>query len=324
MLLGMRTFRSRSKYTLLARLKSSTMTLVSWALGCRTYSSAPLSRINCTVNAPCSPRPCSVHEACTSVTWRTLIVCSVCCSATYSPFFCAIDNSVRPFVPAADGFKLVERLLGFRAGCLARPLEVFVVEAHRVPDGVPGLLGIGEVAHVHLLAFQHLVVLEEALQLRQPVLRELAVMFVGAVLGVVEVDADYLLVALAFVDHVHHPDRARPQDAERLDRFLHQDQHVERVVVITQGPRNKAVVGRVDHGRVQDTVHLQEARLLVQLVLNPGAFGDLDQGRKLLGGRVPDRNVMPGMCHLGNSSRRFTCQHATPFGLRWSAFQLTS
>src|SRR5918998_1291333 len=88
------------------------MTLVSCALGCRTYSSAPLSRINCTVNAPCSPRPCSVHEACTSVTWRTLIVCSVCCSATYSPFFRAIDNySVRPFVPATEGFKLVERLL---------------------------------------------------------------------------------------------------------------------------------------------------------------------------------------------------------------------
>src|SRR5215211_2293097 len=119
------------------------MTLVSWALGCRTYSSAPLSRINCTVNAPYSPRPCSVHEACTSVTWRTLIVCSVCCSATYSPFFRAIDYySVRPFVPATEGFKLVGRLLCFRAGRLAHPLEVLFVEVHRVPDGVFGLTGV--------------------------------------------------------------------------------------------------------------------------------------------------------------------------------------
>src|SRR5215216_2091203 len=279
------------------------MTLVSWALGCRTYSSAPLSRINCTVNAPYSPRPCSVHEACTSVTWRTLIVCSVCCSATYSPFFRAIDYySVRPFVPAAEGFKPPAALLYFRVRDLARTVEVLVVEAHRVLDGVPGVLGVGEVAHGYFLAFEHLVVLEEALEFRQPVLRELAVLAVGVVLGVVEVDADYLLVVLAFIHHMHHPDRTRPQDAERLDRLLHQHQHVERVVVIPQGLRDKAVVGRVDHGR------------------------------KLLGSVLPDRNVVPGMGHFINSFRNqlvstlrpsgSACQHGGSAAL--SALQLVS
>src|SRR5215218_4872606 len=222
MLLGTRTFRSRSKCTLLARLKSSSCTLASWAVGCRTYSSAPLSRINCTVKAPCSPRPCSVHEICTSVTWRTLIVCSVCCSATRSPFFRAIGNSVRRLCPQGGRLNSPARSLCLRSRGAARLVEVLIVEAHSVPDGVLRLLRVGELANIHLLAFQHLVVLEEAPELSQPMLWQLAVMFVGAVLRVVEVDADYLLVVLALVDHVHHPDGTRPQDAERLDRFLHQ------------------------------------------------------------------------------------------------------
>ena len=110
--------------------------------------------------------------------------------------------------------------------------EVLVVEAYRVPDGIFGRLWVVEFAHIHLLALQHLVVLVEALELRQTVLWELAVVFVGAVLGVVGVDADDLLAALAFVDHVHHPDRACTQQAKGLDRFLHQDAHVEWIAVV--------------------------------------------------------------------------------------------
>src|SRR5215208_2726938 len=237
------------------------MTLVSSAVGCKTYSSAPLSRINCTVKAPCSPRPCSVHEICTSVTWRTLIVCSVCCSATRSPFFRAIGNSVRRLCPQGGRLNSPARSLCLRSRGAARLVEVLIVEAHSVPDGVLRLLRVGELANIHLLAFQHLVVLEEAPELNQPMLWQLAVMFVGSVLRVVEVDADYLLVVLALVHHVHHPDRAHPQEAERLDRFLHQYKHVERVVIVPQSPWDKSVVGGVDHGRVQDTVDLQEPRL---------------------------------------------------------------
>jgi hypothetical protein len=43
---------------------------------------------------------------------------------------------------------------------MTRVGKVLVVEANRVPDGVFGRLWIGEFAHVHLLAFQHLVVLD--------------------------------------------------------------------------------------------------------------------------------------------------------------------
>src|ERR671926_20217 len=143
------------------------MTLVSSAVGCRTYSSAPLSKINCTVKAPCSPRLRSVHEICTSVTWRTLMVCSVRCSATQSPLYHAIDNSVRRLCPQGRYLNSPTHLLRARSG------EVLVVQAHRMPDGVYCLRWVGEVAHVHLFAFQHLVVLEEALELCQSVLRQL-------------------------------------------------------------------------------------------------------------------------------------------------------
>ena len=71
---------------------------------------------------------------------------------------------------------------------------MLLVEPDRVPDGVFGYLWIGEVAYIYLFAFQHLIVLEEAPELDQPVLRQLAVVFVGAVLGVVEVDADCLYI----------------------------------------------------------------------------------------------------------------------------------
>src|SRR5215207_9417416 len=305
---NIKTFRSRSKKTVPACLNSSMCTLASSAVGRRTYSSAPLSRMSCIVKAPGSPRLCSDHETCASVTWRTLIDFSVCCSATGYSF--PVCDSVRLSCPKGIRLNSPARSLCFGTGGVTSTGEVLVVEAYRVPDGVFGLLRIGEVAHVHLLAFQHLVVLEEPLELSQPVLRQLAVMFVGSVLRVVEVDADYLLVALAFVDHVHHPDRARPEQAKGLDRFLHQDKHVERIVVVPQSPWDKAVVGRVDHGRVQDTVDLQQPRLLVELVLDPGAFGDLDQSCELLRGFVTDRYVVPGMRHLDSSFRRIGSQGA--------------
>src|SRR5215213_3368930 len=165
------------------------------------YSWAPLSRMSCIVKAPGSPRSCSDHETCASVTWRTRIVCSVCCSAMTLPSSLPLCPT---FLPAADTSKLADSLY-FRAGSVACLGEVIVVEAHRVPDGVFGFFRVGEVANVYLLALQHLVVLEKALELRQPVLWQLAVVFIGAVLRVVEVDADDLFVALTVVDHVHHP-----------------------------------------------------------------------------------------------------------------------
>src|SRR5919107_1882751 len=104
MSLGMRTLFPRSKYTVPVLSKSFSMTLVSSAVGRRTYSSAPSSRINCTVKEPRSPRSCSVHEACTSVTRRTWICCSMFCSATEPSFLLAL-RVVASFVPVRSRSK---------------------------------------------------------------------------------------------------------------------------------------------------------------------------------------------------------------------------
>src|SRR5215203_886210 len=208
-----------------------------------------------------------------------------------------------------------------RASCLrGRTLagqgEVLLVEVHRVADRVDGLLGTLEVTHVHLFALQHLVVLEEALQLVHPVRGKLFVVLEIPVLRVVEVDTNDLLVVLALVHHVHHPYRAHPHDTQGLDGLLHHHEQVEGVVVVAQGARDKAVVGGVDHGGVQNAVYLQEPRVLIQLVLDLRAFGDLDQGVELLGGLFSCGDVVPGMSHLKNSSRGRCRPRASEIGER--------
>ena len=172
-----------------------------------------------------------------------------------------------------------------------------------MPDGRLGLLRVREVLDVDLLALELLVVLEKTLQLVEAVLGQLVVALVGAVLGVLQGHADDLLVVLAIVDHAHHAYGPHDHQAQRLHGLLHEDEHVERVAVVAQGPGNKPLVGRVVDGRVEDAIHLQETRVLVQLVLHLRALGDLDQRLKLPGGVLPYLHVVPGMRHL-HSSRR--------------------
>lgn len=56
---------------------------------------------------------------------------------------------------------------------------------------------------------------------------------------------------------------------------LHEDEDVHGVIVLAERPGDEAVVVRVDDGRVEDPVHLDEPRLLVQLVLHLAPLGDL-------------------------------------------------
>src|SRR5918994_1657606 len=104
MLLKMSTCRSRSKYMVSDIEKRSIKASASSAGGRMAYSSAPLSSINCIVKEPGSPRSCSVHEACTSVTRRTWICCSMFCSATEPSFLLAL-RVVASFVPVRSRSK---------------------------------------------------------------------------------------------------------------------------------------------------------------------------------------------------------------------------
>lgn len=54
------------------------------------------------------------------------------------------------------------------------------------------------------------------------------------VLRVVGVDGDDFVVAFPLVDHLHHADGLRAQEGHGHDGFLHQDEDVERVVVLAE------------------------------------------------------------------------------------------
>ena len=61
-----------------------------------------------------------------------------------------------------------------------------------------------------------------------------------------------------------------------MDRpHLHEDEDVHGVIVLAERPGDEAVVVRVHDGGVEDPVHLDEPRLLVQLVLDLAPLGDL-------------------------------------------------
>ena len=165
---------------------------------------------------------------------------------------------------------------------------------------VAGAVGAGDDVDLDGLAFEVLVVLEEALKLALAVTGQLIDVGVGGVLGIVDVDGDDLLVALAFVEHVEDADRPSAKDAHGHHRLLHPHQDVEGVVVLTEGLGDEAVVGRIDHRRVQDAIDLQEPGGLVELVLDLAALGDLDQRPQLAGCVGADVHVVPGMAHGGS------------------------
>ncbi len=139
--------------------------------------------------------------------------------------------------------------------------------------------------------------------------RQLGDIRVVLVFGVVEVDGDDLVVPALVVGHGHDADGAGPQDAEGRHRLLAQHEDVERITVRAVRLRQKAVVGRVVDGAVQDTIESQKPRLLVELVFHLRALRDLDdRGEVMLDVRAQG-NIVPGVEGHGS------CQGVRPAGL---------
>ena len=137
------------------------------------------------------------------------------------------------------------------------PLLAVALEG--VLDDRQGLRGGPDLVHLDRLAFQLLVVLEEAAEHRQAVRRQLRGLAEAVELGVVDRDGEDLVVLLAAVDHRHQADRPRVHQRQRRDGLLAEHQHVERVVVLGERLRDEPVVGRVVDGRVQDAVEPEQA-----------------------------------------------------------------
>ncbi len=75
-------------------------------------------------------------------------------------------------------------------------------------------------------------------------------------------------------------------------------QHVERIVVLGQRLRDEAVVRRVIDGRVEHAIELDQAALLVELVLHARAERDFDDGVELLRQVLAGSDVVPCMSHV--------------------------
>ncbi len=151
------------------------------------------------------------------------------------------------------------------------------------------------VLDIHPLVLEHLVVEKEALELLQAVWRELGDVSIVGVFGVVDVNGDDLVVLPLIVRHGEDADGPRAQDTEGDHRLLTEHEDVERIVVGTEGLRQEAIVRRIVHGAVQHSVQPQEPRPLVQLVLELGALGNLDDGSEVRLDMLAQFDVVPGM-----------------------------
>jgi len=97
---------------------------------------------------------------------------------------------------------------------------LIAVAGKRVFNDGQGMPAGLDVVDFHGLAFQLLVIEEEAPQHGQAVLRHFRGFLVGVELGVLGGHRDDLVVALAGVDHGHQPDDTGMDQSERHHGFL--------------------------------------------------------------------------------------------------------
>ncbi len=109
-----------------------------------------------------------------------------------------------------------------------------------------------------------------------------------------------LFVRTGFIDHHQGADRTAANDRARHHRGRTHHHDVGGVAIVGQGVGDEAVIGRIEHRRVQEAVHQQGAAFLVDLVLHRlAALRDLDDGVEVVG-RVHARGDL-GEVHYDSS-----------------------
>ena len=107
--------------------------------------------------------------------------------------------------------------------------------------------------------------------------------------GIVFPHRQHLFVQDALVQHLQQADGAHLLHAAGKARPRHQHQHVQRVAVVAQRGRNKAVIaGVVDRG-VKIAVQLEDVQLLVVFKLLGSVQRNFNDRAKDLGGTIADR-----------------------------------
>ncbi len=102
-----------------------------------------------------------------------------------------------------------------------------------------------------------------------------------------------LFVLAGFVLHEQDTDRARADDHTGIDRRRTDHQNVAGVAVIGQGMRDEAVIARIVHRGIEETVDEQRAGVLVHFVFHGhAALRDFDDGVDVPGRVVAYGNLV--------------------------------
>ena len=99
--------------------------------------------------------------------------------------------------------------------------------------------------------------------------------------------------SLPLVYHAHGADGGDAHQRQRVEGLGAQHQHIQRVAVIGECARNKAVVGGVVRGGVQDSVQTDKSCFFVQLILAGAASRYFHHGGEVLRGDFRRVNVVP-------------------------------
>jgi hypothetical protein len=91
-------------------------------------------------------------------------------------------------------------------------------------------------------------------------------------------NTEHLLIALTLIGHLEQADGTYFHHAARKAGSVHQDECIERIAIVAQRRRDKAIVSGVMHRRIEVSVQPEDMEFLVVLVLVDSLEWNLDDG----------------------------------------------
>ena len=147
------------------------------------------------------------------------------------------------------------------------------LDDHRARRG-----GVFPAEHLRALAFQVLVDRKEVRDFLHHVRINLRVVVHFLVTRIVARHGKNLFVFRALVDHLQHADGADFDQAAGETWIFREHEHVQRVAVAGKRGRDKTIVARIMHRRIQTAIETEHVKLLVVLVLVLFAEWNFDDG----------------------------------------------
>src|SRR2546423_50103 len=117
------------------------------------------------------------------------------------------------------------------------------------------------------------------------------------VVGIVAGHPENLVVGLATIEHLEHPERPAVDLTSRKGRLVDVDEDVERVAILVQCARNEAVIARIVHRRIQHPVESNHPTRLIQLVFVAASGRNLDDRGDVVRRMDPRRQLVPEIDH---------------------------